>query len=415
METLHPRCAGLDVHQRTIVACVLLADAGPRPVTHVQSFGTLPADLVALRDWLRAHAVTHVLMEATGVYWLPVYTVLCDTVDVTVGNARHLKNVPGRKTDALDARWLARLMASGLVRKSFVPDAAQRVVRELARARVATVEAHTRALNQVTRLLESVGVKLASVVSNMRIASVQRILRAVAAGETDAARLAALALGRLRTKRAQLAAVFAVPVDADVRWLLGEHLTELARLDDRRAALDARLTAALAAHQPVVARLVTIPGLNTVIAQGLVAELGTTLATFATADQLAAWAGLCPGQHESAGVARGRQIGPGNAYVKRLLAQAAWAAVRSPRTWLRTKFYQLRARLGDGKAIIAIAHKLLRIVFRVLKDGVTYQDRPPQPPTEQARQRAIRHHVAALERLGITLVPDDPTPEVATA
>lgn len=408
MDVLHARAAGLDVHQAEIAACVRVTGADGRATAQGRRFATTPAGLAQLRAWLREAGVTHVAMEGTGVYWMPVFAALEADVDVTLCNAHHVKQVPGRKTDQSDAAWLAQLLAQGLLRKSYVPPAAQRALRELTRARVHRVEDRTRVVNALHRLLEREGLKLGSVVSDLQGKTARAILAALADGVTDAHALAALARGTLRGKRVQLAAVLAVPLSATARVLLAQALAQLALLDDQIAALDAQLAVDAAPHQAALDRLCAIPGIDRVAAVALVAELGADVAAFDTAPQLAAWAGLAPGQRESAGTRTRAGTRDGNAYVRRLLVQVAFVLSRTKVPNPLTDFFaKKRAALGYKKAAVATAHKLLRQVWAMLRHGRDYAPPPPPPLSSRQHQRLSARYVARLQALGydVTLEP----------
>jgi transposase len=403
MDVIHQRCAGLDVHQAEIAACVrLTTDGGVR--AQGRRFVTTPAGLSELRAWLVGQAVTHVAMEATGVYWLAAYRELeAAGLDLTLCNAHHVKNVPGRKTDQSDAAWLAQLMASGLLRKSFVPDAEVRQVRELTRARVHLIEDRSRAVNGLHRLLERAGLKLCSVVSDLQGASARAIMNALAEGQTDAAALAKLARGRLRKKRAELEAVLAVVLTAVERRLLGQGLVRLDLYDQQIAELDSSIARAMEPWAAQVERAKTVPGVDTISAAAVLAEIGPTVAAFDDPRRLAAWAGLAPGQRESAGKRRRTGTRDGNAYVRRMLVQIAMVISRSKNNPSDlTEFFRKKLpSLGYKKALVATAHKVLARLWVVLRRGVDYCAPPPKPLSERQRARRIQRALSTLESLGV--------------
>jgi transposase len=302
MEVVYPRCCGLDVHRKSVTACVLVTEAGrARPRTEIRAFPTMPADLLALGDWLAAADVTHVAMESTGVYWKPIWAVLEDRFALLLVNAQHVKAVPGRKTDVRDAEWLADLLRHGLLRASFVPDADQRGLRDLTRLRTVRVRARAAELNRLQATLEKAGLKPAVVVSEIDGVSARRILAAILGGEADAAVLADLATGRLRAKLADLERALAAIPTAHDQWLIAEHLAMLDDLDAVIARLDALIAEELADDGDEVGRLDTIPGIDRRVAEGILAEVGTEVDRFPTSKHLASWAGLCPGNDQSAG------------------------------------------------------------------------------------------------------------------
>lgn len=406
MEVLNRRCAGLDVHQAQIAACVRVTPESGQPWGQAQRFDTTPAGLSALRDWLTRLEVTHVAMEGTGVYWFPVYTALESGFDLTLCNAHHVKNVPGRKTDQSDAAWLAQLLASGLLRKSYVPPVDVRQLRELTRARVHRVEDRARVVNGMHRLLERAGVKLCSVVSDLQTKSARRIMEALAAGETDARALADLARGSLRGKRVKLAAVLAVQLSAVERMLLKQSLAQLALYDQQIDDLDKEASELLRPWRGAVDRLKTAPGIDEISATAIVAELGPDVAAFTDPHRLAAWAGVAPGQRESAGKRKKAGARQGNAYLRRILVQSAVVIARCKKNPSDlTEFFRKKMPvLGFKKAAVATAHKLLVRVWAMLHNKQDYSPPPAKPLTERQRQRRVRRAVDTLESLGLAVV-----------
>lgn len=305
MEQQIERCAGLDVHQGTVVACIRIAATGRKTRSETRTFETLPAGLRALRAWLQEQGATHAVMEGTGVYWIPVYTALEGALDLTLANAHHVRNVPGRKTDVGDAAWLAQLLAHGLLRKSFVPPAEVRRIRDLTRFRINLVRARATAANQLIKTLETYGLKIASVVTDVLGATGRALVRALADGVTDAAALGNCARGTLRSKRPELAAAVATPLAPHQRLLLDFALRRIEGADREVAALDEVIAAALVPHAALLDLVKTVTGLEVVSASALLGEIGVDMRAFADAHHLASWAGLCPGQRESAGKSKG--------------------------------------------------------------------------------------------------------------
>lgn len=406
MEVLHRRCAGLDVHQAQVAACVRVTPDSGQPWAQAQRFDTTPSGIAALRDWLTRLEVTHVAMEGTGVYWLPVYTALESGFDLTLCNAHHVKNVPGRKTDQSDAAWLAQLLASGLLRKSYVPPADVRQLRELTRARVHRVEDRARVVNGMHRLLERAGVKLCSVVSDLQTKSARRIMEALAAGESDARVLADLARGSLRGKRVELAAVLTVPLSAVERILLKQSLAQLAFYDQQIDDLDDTILALVQPWRAAVDRIKTAPGIDEIAAVAIIAEVGPDVAAFDDPHRLAAWAGVAPGQRESAGKRKKAGARQGNAYLRRILVQSAVAIARSKKNPSDlTEFFRKKMPvLGYKKAAVATAHKLLVRVWTMLHNGQDYAPPPPKPLSERQRQRRAQRALDTLESLGIDVI-----------
>ena len=359
MEAIIERAAGLDVHQGSVVACVIIGAAGRRATRETRTFGAMRRDLAALHDWLLETGVTHVGMEATGIYWQPVHAALEDAFTVIVGNASHMRNVPRRKTDVKDAEWIADLIRHGLVRSSFVPTQEVRVLRELLRHRKAVVGNLASERNRTLQLLESAGIKLAGVMSDVFGVSGMLMLQALAEGTAAPAAMADLAKRRLRRKVDQLALALDGQLAEHQRLLFGLHIRRLAEIDRDLAEIEAAINAAMHPFAAQQALLVTIPGVDALLAATIIAEIGIDMSAFGTAQRLAAWAGVCPASHESAGKQKRRGIRKGNTFLKAALVTAAVSASQAKGTYLRDKFQRLRARMGAKKAAMAIAHKIL--------------------------------------------------------
>lgn len=403
MEITVPRCAGLDVHKRTVVACIR-TPAGQQ----TRSFGTFTRDLQQLAAWLQEQGVEQVAMESTGVYWQPVFTVLEDAgLTPWVVNAQHIKAVPGRKTDVKDAEWLADLLRHGLLRASFVPGQAQRELRDLTRLRTVRVRARAAELNRLQATLEKAGLKLAVVVSQIDGVSARRILAAILGGEDDAATLADLAKGRLRAKLADLERALAAVPNAHYQWLIAEHLAMLDDLEAVIARLDALIAEELADDGDDLARLDTIPGVDRRVAEGILAEVGTDVARFPTSKHLASWAGLCPGNDQSAGKRRSGKTRKGDQWLRSLLCEAANAVGRTKGTYLGAQYHRLVTQRGKHKATIAVAHSILVRAYCLLRDGTSYEE-PGGNYFDERDEPAVRRRLTRrLERLGytVTLTP----------
>ncbi len=407
METLYPRCAGLDVHKKTVVACVRCADGPGKPRQEVRTFGTMTADLLALSDWLAERGVSHAALESTGVYWKPVYHVLEGRFALVLVNAQHIKQVPGRKTDVKDCQWIAELLQHGLLKASFVPPPPLRELRDLTRQRTQLVGEKAAVANRIQKVLEDANVKLAGVASDVLGASGRDMLEALCAGETDPVKLADLARKRLREKIPQLRLALAGRVTEHHRFLLRMHLDHLAHLEGLIGRLGARVEEVLAPFAQAAERLQTIPGVSQRVADVVLAEIGTDMKPFPTAGHLASWAGLCPGNHESAGKRKTGRTTKGDRWLRTALVQAAWAASRAKGTYLQAQYRQLARRRGRKRALVAVAHTLLGIIYRVLKDGTTYRELGPDHLDRQDPERLTRQLVKRLERLGhkVTLEP----------
>ena len=400
MEVVYPHCCGLDIHKRTVVACRLGPAADGRPQKEVRTFGTMTDDLLALADWLGAGGVTHVALEATGVYWQPLWNLLEDRFDLLLVNAYHVKQVPGRKTDVKDAEWLADLLRHGLLRASFVPPRPQRELRELTRYRTALVRERTRAANRIQKTLEGANLKLGDVASNVLGVSGQAILRALVAGTTDPAALADMARGRLRDKRAALERALTGAVGPHQRFLLGEQLRHLAALDAALARASAEIARRVRPRAAALEALDTIPGVARRTAEALVAEVGTDLSRFPSAAHLASWAGLCPGNHQSAGKRQSGRTRKANPWLRAALTEAAQGAAHTKHTYLGAQFRRLAARRGAKRAAIAVGHSILVIAYHLLTTGEVYADLGANYFDERARDAVQRRLVRRLEALG---------------
>lgn len=400
MEAMIERVAGLDVGQATLVATVLVGAPSARPRKETRRFRTVTQELLELREWLLGHGVTHVALESTGVYWQPVYAVLEDAFEVLVGNAHHIKNVPGRKTDVKDSEWLADLARHGLIPRSFVPPPPLRQLRDLLRYRRKLVESRTAERNRLLKLLETANIKLASVVSDVFGVSGLRMLRALVDGRASPGEVAELATGKLRKKRADLALAVEGRLDDHHRFLLGLQLRRLEQFEADLAVLEARIDAALRPYEEPCQRLQQIPGVSRVVAAVLVAELGTDMSVFRSATHAAAWAGVCPGNHESAG--RHKPVGArrGNVHLRTALVEAALGASHTHGTYLRDKYHRLRARRGPKRAALAVAHKILIAAYTMLATGSSYRDLGAVYLDQLSQRRVTRHLVRRLERLG---------------
>jgi transposase len=409
MQVLYERCCGLDVHKRTVAACLVTPDPEGRPVKAVRTFGTMTAQLLALADWLAAAGCTHVAMESTGVYWKPLYNLLEDGFALLLVNAQHVKAVPGRKTDVRDCEWLADLLRHGLLKASFVPARPQRELRELTRYRTAVIRERATAANRLHKTLEGANVKLAAVATDILGKSGREILAALVAGQTDGAALADLAQGRLREKLPQLEQALVGRVGAHQRFLVAQQLAHIDFLDAAIERLSVEVAARLRPHADALARLDVIPGVGRRTAEVLVAEVGTDMGRFPTAKHLASWAGMCPGNHESAGQQRRGTTRKGNPWLRTALAEAAQAAGRSKRhpSYLSAQFHRLVVRRGRKRAVIAVGHSILVVAYHLLKDAATYQDLGATHFDALDRERATRRLVTRLEALGhrVTLTP----------
>ena len=394
-------CCGLDVQAKTVVAC--LVTKGRK---EIRTFATMTEDLLQLGDWLSSAGCTHVAIESTGVYWKPVFNVLEGLLTVILVNARHIKAVPGRKTDVRDCEWLADLLRHGLLKASFIPPREIRELRELIRYRQTVVTEHTAVANRITKLIESANIKLGQVASEVLGLSGRLRLRALAAGETNVESLAELAQGKLKRKKSELRRALAGHLTPVQRWVLAELLTREEELEAARTRVEGRIGEEVAAcPDPFVSEAVelleSIPGVGQRTAQTIVAEIGVDMSRFPSAKHLASWAGVCPGNHESAGKRKSGHPTKGNKSVRTILTEAAWAATHAKGTFLQAKYQRLVKRMPKQKALGAIAHRLLVISYHLLSRRVPYAELGTAPLDQPQVARQRRRLVEQLVGLGV--------------
>jgi transposase len=400
MEVLYPHCAGLDVHKETVVACARHMVDGA-VTREVRTFGTMTKDLLALSEWLASQGVTHVAMEATGVYWKPVWHILSDgDFTLVLANAGHVKNVPGRKTDVNDATWLADLMAHGLIRGSFVPDAQTQELRGLLRTRKQFVRERSGHVQRLQKTLEDANIKLDSVISDILGLSGRAMIEALIAGETDPEALAALAHRRIKALPAVLREALRGRVTNHHRFLLQLHLHHIKALDTAITAIDREVDTHIEPFRMAVLLLTTIPGVNDLGAQVIRAEIGDDMSRFPNEAHLLSWAGFCPRNDESAGKRRSNRMRKGAPWLKTTLIQCAWAATRKNGSYLQAQFRRLRARRGAKKAICAVAASILTAAYHMLKDGTLYHDLGPDHFDHRAKTVQTRRLLTRLQKLG---------------
>ena len=418
MEVLYPRCAGLDVHKKSVTACVCISEDGKRPSKQIRSFSTMLDGLQELATWLTDNGVTHVAMEITGVYWKPIWNVLEGDFTLLLVNAHHIKTVPGRKTDVKDCEWIADLLRHGLLKGSFVPPQSQQDVRELTRYRTSLLQEKSAEVNRLQKTLEGANIKLASVASNVMGVSGREMLAALVAGTTDPAVLAALARGKLREKMPELQRALAGRFRAHHRFLVAQQLAHIDDLDALIAQLDREIAERLRPFEDMIVRLDTIPGIGRRLAEILIAEIGVDMSRFPTAAHLASWAGMCPGNNESAGKRHSGKTRKGNRHLRAALTEAAQAAAHKKDSYLAAQARRLAARRGKKRATLAVGHSILVIVYHVLAHadstyrdlGHTYFDRRDSDALE-------RRLVRRLESLGNRVTVEKvvaPEPAVAS-
>lgn len=403
MQVLYPRCAGLDVHKDTVVACVRLAGEGPA-TTEVRTFATTTAGLCALAEWLVERGVTHVAMEATGIYWKPVWHILSDNeLTLILANAAHVKNVPGRKTDVNDATWLAELLAHGLIRSSFVPPREVSELRTLLRTRKQLVRERASHVQRVQKTLEDANIKIASALSDIMGKSGRAMIEAMIAGETDPHKLAALADRRVQTPRAKLAEALTGRLNAQHRFLLRLHLGQIDALDRATAEVDAEVEGHLGPFGDAVKLLDTIDGVDVLAAEVILSEIGLDMTRFPTDGHLVSWACICPRNDESAGRRRSTRIRKGARWLKATLIQCARSAARMKGRYLSALYQRVKGRRGDKKAILAVASSILVAAYHMLKSGTPYRDLGPNHFEPTKRTALARNLLKRLEGLGFAV------------
>jgi transposase len=409
MEVIHRHCAGLDVHAAFVVVCRRRLDDAGQLTKEVREFSTMTADLLRMGDWLAEAGVTHLAMESSGVFWKPVWNLLEDRFAILLVNARHVKQVPGRKTDVSDAEWLAQLLQHGLLRASFVPPTPIRDLRDLTRHRTSVLQDRTRSVNRIHKVLEDANIKLSAVASDIMGVSGRAMLRALIGGATDAIQLADLGRGRLRAKRAALVDALSGRVRPHHRYLLQMLLTHVDFLTTQVAELDTRIEEQMRPFATELALIRTIPGLKHRAGECVLAEVGPTMTIFPSAAHLCSWAAVCPGQDETGGKRRSGKTRRGNRWLRGALTEAAWAAARKKGSYASAQYRRLAGRRGKKRAIVAVSHHLLIAVYHVLQNRVSHNDLGAAHFERLAPEQLTRYLVKRLERLGhtVTLKPAD--------
>jgi transposase len=404
MDTLFARVAGLDVHKKNVVACVRITTPQGQAQETVRTFGTMTEDLLALADWLRQQQVTHVAMESTGVLWKPIWNILeGDEFELLLVNARELKQVPGRKSDVKDSQWIAQLLACGLLRSSFVPERDQRDLRDLTRQRAQLYAEHTRCVNRIHKVLQDANIKLSSVASDVWGVSGREMLQALVDGEQNPETLADLARGLLRKKIPDLKRALLGKVRPHHQFLLQQLLEHLAHLEEQLATFNARIEEQLGpfVDEATLARLDAIPGVNRHTIENVIAEIGTDMDQFPTAAHLSSWAGVSPGNEESAGKRKRSRTTHGNVWLRRTLCEASWAASRKKGSYFQAQYRRLAGRRGKKRAAMAVGHAILEVIYHLLKNpGMEYHDLGGNYFDTLDPKRLCRHLVKRLESLG---------------
>ena len=413
MQVLFPHSAGLDVHKKTVVAAYISGSDEQGNLSFVsRTFGTMTADLLEMSDWLQAAGISHIAMESTGEYWKPVYNILEDLLELLVVNASHVKHVPGRKTDQNDAQWLCQLMTFGLLKASFIPPEGQRELREMTRARATMVKERTALVNRLQKTLESANLKLASVATDVQGVSAKAMLRAIAQGQVEPTELAEMAKGRLRAKMEDLKRALSGRVKAHHRFILAEMLGQIDGLDESVARFDQEIESMCGPFEEAVAHLDTIPGMGKTAAQQIVAEIGVQLKShFPTAGHLCVWAGVAPGNNKSGGKTLSSRTGQGNHTLKRVLIEVAHAAVRVKGCYLSAQYQRLVGRRGKSRAIVAVAHSILKIAYHLIVRGEDYKDLGADYFDQRIPLKTVQNLVNRLSNLGydVQLNPKEPS------
>ena len=411
MEVIYKRCCGLDIHKETVVACLMIREGG-KVHKEVRTFLTMTMDLVVLHDWLKAHQVTHVAMESTGVYWKPVFNLLEEDFTVLLVNAAHIKNLPGRKTDVKDCEWIADLLSHGLLRGSFIPPEPIRDLRDLTRYRKSLTDERVRQVQRLQKFLEGANIKLSSVASNVMGVSGRAMLEALTAGSTDPQILSELAKGKLRKKLPELKKALEGRFRAHHGFLVSEILAHIDFLDEAIERVSQEVSSRIVPFSAMVQRLDLIPGIDRRAAEGMVSEIGVDMSCFPSDGHAASWAGLCPGNNESAGKRKSGKTRKGDRWLRRYLIEAAWAATRKKGSYLSALYHRLVVRRGKKKAIVAIAHRLLVIIYHMLKDQASYRELGSDHFNKLNAAHVQRHHVKRLESLGFKVILE-PLPKAA--
>jgi len=400
VEDIYPCCAGLDVHKESVEASVRRMEPTSRLHQQTRQWGTMTRDLLRMADWMAAQGVTHVAMESTGVYWKPICNILESRFTVLLVNARHLKQVPGRKSDIRDCQWISQLLQHGLLKGSFIPPREQRELRDLTRHRTQLVEEKGRTANRIHKVLEDANIKLASMATEILGVSGRAMLEALSAGQEDSIKLADLAQRQLRGKIPELEKALEGHLTEHHRFMLRLLWKQLAQQEELIAELEARIEEVTCPFAAEIERLDAVPGVDRRVAEVVLAEVGADMSPFPTHQHVASWAGMCPGNEESAGKRRRRRITPGNRWLKRTLVQAAWAASHSKKTYLASQYRRLAGRRGKKRALVAVGHSMLVIFYHMLKEGTTYAELGGDFFDRLEPARLTRYYVKRLEALG---------------
>jgi len=403
METIVRCCAGLDVHKDSVEACVRRMEQDGKLYQQIRHWGTTTRELMAMADWFKAEGVTQVAMESTGVYWKPIFNILEGNFEVLLVNAQKLKHVPGHKTDVLDCQWIAQLLQHGLLKGSFIPPRWQRELRDLTRQRAQIIGEHSRISNRIQKVLEDANIKLGSVASDVVGVSGRQMLQAIIRGENNPVQLADLARCRLREKIPQLQEALYGKITEHHRWMLGLLWDQLAATEEFLVRLDERITQLTRPQQPALEKLDAIPGIDRRVAEVVLAEIGPDMSPFPSDAHLASWAGVCPGNHESAGKRRSGKTTKGSRWLRQALVQAAWAASHKKDSYFQAHAQNLMRRRGRKRGLVAVAHSLLLVIYHLFHDATEYHDLGRDFLHRVRGEHLIRYHLKQLQQLGLTV------------
>lgn len=403
MEVIYPRCCGLDIHKKTVVACVITPEE-----KEIRTFSTMTEDILAMVDWIKSKSCTHVAMESTGSYWKPIYNILeIEGLNPMVVNANHIKNVPGRKTDVKDGEWIAGLLQHGLLQGSYIPSREQRELRELIRYRRSLIEERAREINRMQKVLEGANIKLASVTTDILGKSSRAMIEAIINGEEDPAILSELAQKRLKNKKEELKKALNGLIGPHQRLMLKTQLAHIDFLDEQIALLDEEIKRRMFPFEEDLERLDTIPGVGRRTAEHIIAEIGTNMDQFPSAAHLCSWAGVAPGNNESAGKRKSGRTRKGNEKLRSVLVEAARAAAHTKDTYLSAQYHRIAARRGANRAAVAVAHSILTIVYYLLKRKERYNELGVNYYEERKKEAIVKQSIKKLEALGLKVTVEN--------
>lgn len=400
MEAIIERCCGIDVHKKTITACLMIGKSNEQPTVTIKTFSTMTRDLLACKDWLESEGCTHVALESTGVYWKPVFNILEDSMEIILANARHIKNVPGRKTDVKDCAWIAELLRHGLIKGSFIPPQPVRALRDLTRYRKKLIQQRSSELNRIQKFLEDANIKLSSVVSDITGVSAQDMIHHLIKQDMTPQEMSELARGRLRTKITELEKALEGALRAHHRLILAVSIQMIASYDQAIAELDREIDERMKPYGKTSERLQTIPGIKKRAAESIVAETGVDMSRFPSDRHLSSWAGVSPGNNESAGKRKSGKSTPGNKWLKAALTESAWSASRSKGTYLKVRYQRLAARRGKKRAALAVGHTILIMAYHIIKEQCTYKELGADYFDRLNEQHILKRLTSRIQALG---------------